>query len=101
MSCYHSLMTEDVLFNVLLPLSHAGMEPPGCPGVTRESRGVSGSFGEGFGTRFGHVAQKEAEAIWGGARSCEGFGMQLCPSRVHRDLCAQKEAEAIWGVGAF
>ena len=65
MSCYHSLMTEDALFNVLLPLSHAGMEPPGCPGVTRESRGVSGSFGEGFGTRFGHVAQKEAEAIWG------------------------------------
>ena len=25
------------------------MEPPGCPGVTRESRGVSGSFGECFG----------------------------------------------------
>ena len=36
------------------------------PGVTRESRGVSGSFGERFGTRFGHVAQKKAEIKWGG-----------------------------------
>ena len=82
MSCYHSLMTEGALFNVLLPLSHAGT----VGGVSGSHQGVSGSFGEGFGTRFGHVAQKEAEAIWGGARSCEGFGRQLCPSRVHRDL---------------
>ena len=60
-------MTEGApFFNVLLPFSHAGTEPPGCPGVTRESRGASGSFGEGFGTRFGHFEQKKAEAIWGG-----------------------------------
>ena len=77
-------------------LSHRGVRE--SPGSLGEFRGASGRVS---GTRLGHVAQKEAEAIWGGARSCEGFGWQLCPSRVHRDLCAQKEAEAIWGVGAF
>ena len=41
---------------------------------------------EGFGTRFGHVAQKKAERKWGGGRSCEGSGLQLCPWRVHGDL---------------
>ena len=35
---------------------------------------------------FDRVAKKEAEAIWGGARFCLGFGYQLYPSRVHRDL---------------
>ena len=50
---------------------------------------------------FDRAAQKEAEAIWGGARFCLGFGRQLYPSRVHRDLCFFEISETIWGVRAF
>ena len=50
---------------------------------------------------FDRAAQKEAEAIWGGARFCLGFGWQLYPSRVHRDLFFFEISETIWGVRAF
>ena len=50
---------------------------------------------------FDRVAKKEAEAIWGGARFCLGFGYQLYPSRVHRVLSAQEKGETIWTVRVF
>ena len=57
----------------------------------------------GFGRQlsFDRVAQKEAEATWGGARFCLGFGRQLYLSRVHRVLSAQEKGETIWTVRVF
>ena len=51
------------------------------------SRGVSGTH--------------RSRSYMGGARFCLGFGRQLYPSRVHRDLCFFEISETIWGVRAF
>ena len=81
------------------------MEPPGCPGVTRESRGVSGSFGECLNTVSGPgetiLRTKRPKLHGGGPGLVWDLDSNYAP-RVSIGIFVKKKRPKLHGgVGAF
>ena len=78
-----------MIFNDFQSIFNSFERRDGAAGVSGSHPGVSGSFGElrgAFRDPVRPCGAQKGRSYMGGARFCEGFGMQLCPSRVHRDL---------------